>query len=93
MPRIFLQFLIVVILDHVHLLFSCCLCQTDIIEAFNSSSRYLGDLLNIDTPYFDQKVGQIYPTELHSNEANTSDTYFFLFFDLNFSITNGTVSY
>ena len=37
--------------------------QTDIIEAFNSTSRYLGDLLNIDNPYFEQMVGQIYPTE------------------------------
>ena len=26
--------------------------QTDIIEAFNSTSRYLDDLLNIDNPYF-----------------------------------------
>ena len=25
--------------------------QTDIIEAFNSTSRYLDDLLNIDNPY------------------------------------------
>ena len=25
--------------------------QADIIEAFNSSSRYLDDLLNIDNPY------------------------------------------
>ena len=37
---------------------SCCLCQTiitsDIIEAFNSTSRYLDDLLNIDNPYLDQ---------------------------------------
>ena len=45
----------------------CCLCQknnqTDIIEAFNSTSRYLDDLLNIDNPYFEQMVGQIYPTE------------------------------
>ena len=38
--------------------------QTDIIEAFNSTSRYLDDLLNIDDPYFEQMVGQIYPTEL-----------------------------
>ena len=38
--------------------------QTDIIEAFNSTSRYLDDLLNIDNPYFEQMVGQIYPTEL-----------------------------
>ena len=33
--------------------------QTDIIEAFNSASRYLDDLLNIDNPYFEQMVGQM----------------------------------
>ena len=33
--------------------------QTDIIEAFNSTSRYLDDLLNIDNPYFDQMIGQM----------------------------------
>ena len=38
--------------------------QVDIIEAFNSTSRYLDDLLNIDNPYFEHMVGQIYPTEL-----------------------------
>ena len=38
--------------------------QTDINEAFNSTSRYLGDLLNIAYPYFEQTLGQIYPTEL-----------------------------
>ena len=38
--------------------------QIVIIEAFNSTSRYLDDLLNIDNPYFEQRVGQIYPTEL-----------------------------
>ena len=38
--------------------------QADIIEAFNPTSRYLDDLLNIDNPYFEQMVGQIYPTEL-----------------------------
>ena len=46
--------------------------QTDIIEAFNSISRYLDDLLNIDNPYFEQMVGQIYPTELQLNKANSS---------------------
>ena len=34
--------------------------QTDIIEAFNSISRYLDDLFNIDNPHFEQMVGQIY---------------------------------
>ena len=31
--------------------------QIDIIEAFNSTSRYLDDLLNIDNLYFEQMVG------------------------------------
>ena len=30
--------------------------QADIIKAFNSTSRYLDDLLNIDNIYFDQMV-------------------------------------
>ena len=42
--------------------------QTDIIEAFNSTSRYLDDLLKFDNPYFEQMVGQIYPTELQLNK-------------------------
>ena len=65
--------------------------QADIIEAFNSTSRYLDDLLNIDHPYFEQIVGQIYPTELQLNKANSSDTEA-PFLDLNLSITNGIVS-
>ena len=48
--------------------------QTIIIEAFNSTSRYLDDLLNIDNPYFELMVGQIYPTELQLNKTNYSDT-------------------
>ena len=48
--------------------------QNDIIEAFNSISRYLNDLLNIDNPYFEQMVGQIYLNELQLNKANSSDT-------------------
>ena len=43
--------------------------QADIIEAFNSTSRYLDDLLNIDNIYFDQMVDRIYPTELQLNRA------------------------
>ena len=41
--------------------------QTGIIEAFNSTSRYLDDFLNIDNPYFEQMEGQIHPTELQLN--------------------------
>ena len=65
--------------------------QTDIIKASNSTSRYLDDLLNIDNPYFEQVVGQIYPTELQLNKANSSETEA-PFFDLNLSITNGIAS-
>ena len=61
--------------------------QTDIIEAFNSTSRYLDDLLNIDNPYFEQIIGQIYPTELQLNKAIFSDTEA-PFLDLNLSIKN-----
>ena len=38
--------------------------QTDNVKAFNSTSQYLADLLNIDNPYFEQMAGQTYPTEL-----------------------------
>ena len=37
--------------------------QTDVIKAFNLTSRYLDDLLNIDNPYFEGMVNQIYPPE------------------------------
>ena len=63
--------------------------QTDIIEDFNSTSRYLDDLLNIDKPYFEQMVGQIYPTELQLNKANSSDNEA-PFLDFSLSITNGS---
>ena len=65
--------------------------QADIIEAFNSTSRYLDDLLNIVNPYFEQMVGQIYPTELQLNKSNSSDTEA-AFLDLYLSITNDIVS-
>ena len=65
--------------------------QADIIEAFNSTLRYLDNLLNIDNIYFDQMVDRIYPTELQLNRANSSDTEA-PFLDLNLCISNGTVS-
>ena len=48
--------------------------QADIIETFKSTSIYLDNLLNIDNPYFEGMVNQIYPLELQLNKANTSDT-------------------
>ena len=57
--------------------------QAYIIEAFNLTSRYLDDLLNIDNIYFDQMVDRIYPTELQLDRANSSDTEA-PFLDMNF---------
>ena len=65
--------------------------QADVIKAFNSTFRYLDDLLNIDNPYFEGMVNQIYPSELQRNKTNTSDTLA-PFLDLHLSISNGFVS-
>ena len=39
--------------------------QSGVIEAFNSTSQYLDDLLNIDNNFFDSMVNRIYLSELH----------------------------
>ena len=65
--------------------------QSDVIEAFNSTSRYLDDLVNIDNNFFDSMVNRIYPSELELNNANVSDTEA-LFLDLYLSISDGFVS-
>ena len=76
---------------HLSIVKSVSECQADVIKAFNSTSRYLDDLLNIDNPYFEGMVNQIYPSELQLNKANTSDTEA-PFLDLHLSISNGFVS-
>ena len=48
--------------------------QAYVIDAFNSTSRYLDDIFNINNIYFDNIVSQIYALELQLNKANTSDT-------------------
>ena len=65
--------------------------QSDVVEAFNSTSRYLDSLLNIDNPYLAQMVSQIYPTELQLNKTNPSNTEA-SFLDSDSPITNGKVS-
>ena len=61
-----------------------------VIEAFNSTSRYLDDLLNIDNNFFDSMVNRIYPSELKLNKPNVSDTEA-SFLDLHVSILDGFV--
>ena len=63
----------------------------DLIDAFNSTSRYLDDLLNIDNIHFEHMVHRIYPAELQLNKANVSDPEA-VFLDLNLSIHNDIVS-
>ena len=55
--------------------------QSDVTEAFNSTSRYLDDLLDIDNNFFDIMVNHIYPSELQFNKANVSDikAYFWIY--------------
>ena len=48
--------------------------EAEILQSFNSTSRYLDDLLNIDNPFFYDMVGRIHPPELQLNKANASDT-------------------
>ena len=65
--------------------------QADVIDAFDTTSRNLEDILNISNVYFDNIVSQIYPSELQLNKANTSDTKA-TFLDLHLSISNNIVS-
>ena len=53
--------------------------QSEVIEAFNSTSRYLDDLLKIDNTFFDSMVNRIYPSELQFIKANVSDIEAFIF--------------
>ena len=62
----------------------------DVIEAFNSTSRYPDDLWNIDSTFIDSMVNHIYPSELQFNKAIVSDTEA-SFLDLHLSISDGFV--
>ena len=64
--------------------------DAEVNEAFNSTSRYLDDLLNIDNTYFDGIVKQIYPSELQLKKANSSDTEA-PFLDSHLTISDGFI--
>ena len=65
--------------------------QADVVGAFNTTSSYLGDILNIYNVYFDNMASQIYASRLQLNKANTSGTEA-AFLDLHLSISNDIVS-
>ena len=62
--------------------------QADIIDALNTTSKYLDDILNITYVYFDNMLSQIYLSELQLNKANTEAAIL----DLHLSISNDIVS-
>ena len=64
--------------------------QSGVFEAFNSTSRYLDDLSNIDNIFFDNMVNRLYSHELQFNKANVSDAEA-SFLDLHLSISDGFV--
>ena len=64
--------------------------QSKVIKAFNSTSRYLDDLLNTDNNFFDSTVNHIHPSELRLNMANVSDTEA-SFLELHLSISDDFV--
>ena len=41
--------------------------QADSVDVFNTTSRYLHGILNINSIYFDNMEGQIYHSELQLN--------------------------
>ena len=65
--------------------------QADIIAAFYTTFRYLDDISAINNIYFDNMVGQIYPSEFQLNKIITFDTEA-SFLDLHLSISNDIVS-
>ena len=65
--------------------------QAGIIDAFNTTSRYLDDILNINNVVFVSIVSQIYPSEPQLNKAYTSDTEA-TFLGLHLSISNDIIS-
>ena len=62
--------------------------QSEVIKAFNSTSRYLDDLLITDKSFFDSMVNHIYPSELQLDKANVSD-YEASFLNSHLSISDG----
>ena len=44
--------------------------QIVLIPSFNFTSRYLDDLLNVDNPYFQEMVTQIYLNEVQLNKTD-----------------------
>ena len=64
--------------------------QSGVVEAFNSTSRYLDDLMNIDNNFFDSMVNSIYSSEIQLHKTKVSDAEA-SFLDLHLSISDDFV--
>ena len=64
--------------------------QSEVIEAFNFTSRCLDDLLSNDNNFFDSMGNHIFPSVHQLNKVNVSDTET-SFLDLHLSISDGFV--
>lgn len=64
--------------------------QSNIIDAFNNTCRYLDDICNINNTFFDQFYKDIYPPELKLCKANTNDKQC-QFLDLDITIEDNQV--
>ena len=65
--------------------------DTQKIDAFNKTSRYLDDILNIDNPFFPNLYKNIYPSQLKLNLASTCNTRT-SFLDLDISIEQDIIT-
>ncbi|KAK3102775.1 hypothetical protein FSP39_013851 [Pinctada imbricata] len=64
--------------------------KNDDVKCFIGTSRYLDDILTIDTPVFEKYKNLMYPQELILNKANVSNTET-PFLDHNIKIVNGEI--
>lgn len=64
--------------------------KLELIQCFNRTSRYLDDILNINNPYFDKYIPEIYPKELILIKANVSNNNA-VFLDLHLSVVNNKI--
>ena len=61
--------------------------QAYVIDTFNTTAKYMDDILKKYNVYFNNMVSQIYPSELQLDKSNTFDTeatYLDLQFFVNF---------
>ena len=65
--------------------------QAGVVDAFNTTSRYLDDILGINAVCYGSVVGRFCPSGLQLGKANTFDSEA-AFLDLHLSISNDIVS-